>query len=426
VVSKKKWDELDQLLASISEEGISWNIFLYNTVIFELGKAGKLKEMLSFLKKMKEEGIEPDVVTYTSIIDVYGRRDDIERMMTVYKQMLSLDIIPNQTTLNLMLATFARLGKMEQMEHTIQTMKTHRFPLNIVAFNSVIDAYGKVGNIPKMHEYFELLKETNLIPNIMIHQSFLEAYGMAKQKDKMFHWFQLIRTNYFPNILNYCNVLRFSDFSDLDRLMDYMKEDGLRPNLSFYNGMLKFLTVKGLRKMQVVFNQMKADGIEPDATTYHTMIDGCYKSKENEACWNYYQEMKSKNYFPSRIDAMQIVGMLSNTPDPIPKIDRLFEDMKGSRTPLFDKLVLVAFCKAYAIHGVFRGVWDVIQYTRSLGMSWTVEQYGTTLGLLKNVPPSLQEKWQSLQSGLNRSTAVTLLPQVEAFLKELSQLNTSQ
>ncbi|KAK3018077.1 hypothetical protein RJ639_005202 [Escallonia herrerae] len=199
VCNGKNLREATRLLGVLAEEGFKPDCYVYNTImkggrsgaglptyntlIYGLSKAGRVKQAKSFLNVMAEMGHFPDAVTYTSLMNGMCREGNAVGAMTLLEEMEAKGCSPNSCTYNTLLHGLSKGRLLEKAIELFGVMKAGGMELETGSYGTFLRALCKKGKVAEAYEAFDYAVESKSLTEVAAYTT-LETTLKWLQKAK--------------------------------------------------------------------------------------------------------------------------------------------------------------------------------------------------------------------------------------------------
>ena len=141
-----------------------------NKLMEQLGRFGKIEEMMETFQSLYYGGGKPDAHSFTTVINHLGRVGNLPAMVKMFKEMKSEGVKPSTHTYVCMVKYFGSHGDESTVDMIVNMIGADlTFDWNIISFSTIISAYAKVGNFDKSWKYYNRFLKSNIpIDNEMI------------------------------------------------------------------------------------------------------------------------------------------------------------------------------------------------------------------------------------------------------------------
>ena len=280
-----------EIKREIVEKGLKCDIQTYNTLIKMCLSVHYTQTAQSVFQEMKLEGVQPDIITYSMMLDGYaknGRRIPKGELFDCCAQVLDdmeLDgVDPNTHTFNSLLKVCAEMGNYVRAKEIAAVMEKRGVRWDIFTYGTLIDCCAKHSPETDVRQYLrdcfyyaDLLKKRGLRLNCKIISSLLVACSCAK------------------------------DLRSGQKLMSYMAEEGIKPNVVVYTSFVKvYLSVDDEIGALECMNEMKERGIDPNVHTYNALIKWYIYDGQRHRVFETVAAMKRRSIKPNS-RTMQLV-----------------------------------------------------------------------------------------------------------------------
>ncbi|KAI9072341.1 hypothetical protein K1719_045704 [Acacia pycnantha] len=133
-----KGSEAIEVYNKMKEEGVEPDLVTYNTLIFGLSKAGRVKEAKKFLGIMADVGHFPDEVTYTSLMNGMCREGNALGALALLEEMEAKGCSPNSCTYNTLLHGLCKSRMLDKAIELYGLMKSGGLKLETASYATFV------------------------------------------------------------------------------------------------------------------------------------------------------------------------------------------------------------------------------------------------------------------------------------------------
>jgi len=255
---KVKENIKEKLLSSISKWESAKSIQKYNSLI--ISNNDKNTDAFKILNSMQKAGINPDIVTYNCLIDMSHRLEQKEQAVKLYEEISDFTnpAQPDIVTYNILIKGLVfEIRENRENKEVVQKL------------------------IEKVKQTFnDLRSRGNIVPNVITFNTAIDACIEADSIDSAWNFYnEMAQLNVKPDIYTYSTMIKSL------KCCSNVGENNLQTALDI------------LKKI----NNGECEGIVSDEILYNSVIDTCIKYSKIDIAEKLYQEMISRNIFPSTI-----------------------------------------------------------------------------------------------------------------------------
>ncbi|XP_057454784.1 pentatricopeptide repeat-containing protein At4g01030, mitochondrial [Lotus japonicus] len=242
------------------------NLSSWNSIISSYAIGGCLNDAWDTLKEMEHSSIKPDIVTWNSLLSGHLLQGSYEMVLSSLRSLRSAGYKPDSCSITSALQAVIELGcfKLGKEIHgyTIRSMLNS----DVYVSTSLVDMYVKNDCLGKAHAVFLHAKNKNI-----------------------FAWNSLISGYSYKGL-----------FSDAEKLLNQMEEEGMKPDLVTWNGLVSGYSLWGCNEEAfAVINRIKSSGLRPNVVSWTAMISGCSQNEKYMDALQLFSQMQAENVKPN-------------------------------------------------------------------------------------------------------------------------------
>ncbi|XP_073123538.1 pentatricopeptide repeat-containing protein At3g22690 [Henckelia pumila] len=321
------------------DECVDRNLILYNTVLSNYVKLGKVKEALDVLREMLYRGPKPDKVTMLAAISssaelsefrfgrqchAYVLRNGLENWDNIGNSLIDMytkcgmqewacrmfDQMPKKTIVswNSLLSGFARNGDIKSAKKVFEDMPEK----DLVSWNSMIGALVQQSLFRGAIELFNSMQNEGITPDKVTMVSIASACGYLGALDLAKWIYNYIQKVGIPCDMQLSTSLvdmlaRCGDPNNAMKVFRMMKER----DVSAWTAAIGAMTMEGNGGKAIeLFNEMLSQGVEPDEVVYAGVLTACSHSGLVDQGMHIFKSMKEHGMIPHIIHYGCIVDLL--------------------------------------------------------------------------------------------------------------------
>ena len=273
-----------EIKRQITESGLKCDIQTYNTLIKMCLAVHYTQTAQSLFQEIRQEGLQPNIITYSMMIDGYAKngkqiptRELFDCCAQLLDDMEAEGIYPNTHTFNSLLKVCTETGNYSRAKEIAAVMEKRGVPWDIFTYGTLIDCCAKYSPERNRRQYLRdcfyyahLLVERGFQLNCKIISALLIACACAK------------------------------DLRSGEKLMDYMEEEGIEPNVVVYTSFIKvYLSVDDEIGALECMKEMNKRGIPPNVHTYNALIKWYVYANQQHRVFETIAAMKRRNIEPN-------------------------------------------------------------------------------------------------------------------------------
>ncbi|XP_043694017.1 pentatricopeptide repeat-containing protein At2g13600-like [Telopea speciosissima] len=244
-----------------------------NTMISVHFRNGEISMALKFFEDTKEL---KNTVTWNSMISGYIQNDQPEKGLKLYVVMYKLSVERNRSTFSTLFRACSCLGSLKQGKllhaHVIKTP----FESNVYVGTSLLDMYAKCGSITDARTAFLNISS----PNVTSWTALISGYAHhGFGTEALFLFDQMLEQGVRPNVVTFVGLLSACACAGLvDEGIGFFysmeKCYGVTPTLEHYACVVDLLGRSG--KLQEAEDFVNAMPIEADAVVWGALLSACW------------------------------------------------------------------------------------------------------------------------------------------------------
>lgn len=224
---------------------------------------------------------------------------DLIEAKRIWREMAKYCITPDSTSYTHMISCLAKHGSLYDSVRLYDEMKKRGCIPNLKVYNYLIYVLTRENCMKEAHSIFNKIMEEGLKPD-------LETYN--------------------------CMILPLCEAHKLDEAREIMKTmmlGGIRPSMDTYHAFVKIENFEGMFKL---IERMKEDGIRPNHRTFLLIFDNFFRSGESENALRMWGEMSEYDVTPGIVHYITMIkGLVVH--GWIPKAVEFYGEMKAKGFP---------------------------------------------------------------------------------------------
>ncbi|KAL0338572.1 UNVERIFIED_CONTAM: Pentatricopeptide repeat-containing protein, mitochondrial [Sesamum angustifolium] len=202
---------------------------------------------------------------------------------------------------------------------------------NVQIYNMLIDGHCMRGNIGDAFKVLDEMLRSGISPTIVTYNALvngLSKKGRVAEAEELA--FSVTDKGLNPDVITYNSLIcGFSDAGNLEKCLNCMRDENIRPTLSPYHPLISVCKKDGLDLLEKIvkemshwnltpdrildygalergnvqgardlFDDMMAKGLAPSDGIFNTLIEGHCKLKDFEGAYMWYKEMLKIGFLP--------------------------------------------------------------------------------------------------------------------------------
>lgn len=239
---------------------------------------------------------------------------DLIEAKRIWREMAKYCISPDSTSYTHMIGCLAKHGNLYDSVRLYDEMKKRGWIPNLKVYNHLIYVLTRENCMKEAHSIFNKIMEAGLRPDFETYNCLVlplcEAHKVDEAQEIMK---MMISRGVRPSMDTYHAFVKIENFEGIFKLIERMKEDGIRPNqhtfLLIFDNFFRSGKSESALKM---WRKMSKYDVTPNIIHYITMIKGLASHGWIPKAMEFYGEMKLKG-FPAEPELEQLFnGFLSN------------------------------------------------------------------------------------------------------------------
>ncbi|KAK7320148.1 hypothetical protein RJT34_04882 [Clitoria ternatea] len=262
---------------------------------------------LSFFHSMRKTGkLEGNAVAYGVVIRLLSRKQDwataeklIHEMKANFGSELSFHVF------NTLIYACCKRNLVQFGTKWFRMMLDYGVPPNVATIGMVMGLYRKGWNLEEAEFAISQMRRFGVVCgsaySCMI--TIYTRFRLYEKAERVLEWMK--EDEVVPNLENWLTMLNVysqqGNLKDAERVLRSMQEAGFCPNVVAYNTMITgYGKASNMDAAQRLFLRMqRSEELEPDETTYRSMIEGWGRADSFKYATWYYKELKRLGYKPN-------------------------------------------------------------------------------------------------------------------------------
>ncbi|XP_061996617.1 pentatricopeptide repeat-containing protein At4g01030, mitochondrial [Rosa rugosa] len=333
---KGLFEDAEQLLNSMSQQGIKPDLVTWNGLISGYAMKGRHKEAIVAIHRMKSSGLTPNVVSWTALISGCSQNENHAETLKYFLQMQEDGIRANFATISSLLKACAGLSLLRKGEEIHCHSIRKGFVEDVFVATALVDMYSKAGNFRSAYEVFRMIKNRTLASwNCMIMG--FATYGSAKEAISLFN--EMRGAGLQPDAITFTALLSGCKNSGLVdegwKFFDSMSTDyNIAPTIEHFSCMVDILARAGY--LDEAWDFIQTMPLKPDASIWGAFLASCLTHKNLE-----FAETAAKNLFelephnPANYVLMMNLYSLSNRWADVERLKDLMRKVGVKHSPVW-------------------------------------------------------------------------------------------
>ncbi|XP_074270110.1 pentatricopeptide repeat-containing protein At1g11630, mitochondrial-like [Silene latifolia] len=292
----------------------------FSLAISRLSKLNYFEGIRSYLEELKNR---PDLRNERSVshsIVLYGQAGMIPNAITTFEQMEQMGIRRTVKSFNSLLFSCIVAGKYDEAKRIFSDFpSTYNIEPDVQSYNTIIKAFGGVGESMSGYSIIAEMSRKNCKPNATTFANLIAGFYKEEKFEDVGKVLNLMKEHGIKPSLNIYNV-RIESLCKLGRsfeakaLLDGMIERKLKLNNPdiFYNLIYGFCKEGKYEDAKKLFKSMANHRCKPNSDCYLTIIYYLCKGGDYETALEISKESREKNWFPNVTTTKSLVeGLVS-------------------------------------------------------------------------------------------------------------------
>lgn len=238
----------------------------WNSMISSYAIEGRLNDALDIFKEMEYSSIKPDIITWNSLLSGYVFQGSFEMVLTNFQSLLSAGFKPDSCSVTSALQAVIELGFFKLGKEIHGYIIRSNLDYDVYACTSLVDMYVKNDCLDKAQAVFNHTKNKTV-----------------------YTWNSLIAGYSFKGL-----------FSDAEKLLNQMEEEGIKPDLVTWNGLVSGYSMWGrIEEALAVIDRIKSLGFTPNVVSWTALISGCSQNEKYMDALQIFTQMQAENVKPN-------------------------------------------------------------------------------------------------------------------------------
>ncbi|PWA92760.1 pentatricopeptide repeat (PPR) superfamily protein [Artemisia annua] len=332
----------------MKEEGVSPDVFCYNSLILGICKAKRMEEARGFLTQMVENGVRPNAFTYGAIISAYNDIAEVKAANMYFEEMIGYGIVPDQ-----------------------------------VILASMIDSHCKEGNSTEALSALKNILGKSILPDVQIYNAFIQGFSKNQMMELAMKVYS--EEDVRPNIVTYNNLInglcKMGDVVNKAReLFDEIRGKGVMVNALTYATMIDgYCKSKNLVEAFSLLDDMSINGIQTDEYIYGSFVNGCCKEGDTEKGLLLFDNMIKSGFSSAPIFNTLIDGICKT--GKAKEVNNTVKNMHGFTDLMFNDVTISTLIHHYSKSGMIKEAERLLMEMKTRKITPTIEAHTSLLHL---------------------------------------------
>ncbi|KAJ1389354.1 Tetratricopeptide-like helical domain superfamily [Sesbania bispinosa] len=244
----KKFQAIDRVLHQMTYETCKFHEGIFINLMKHYSKYSlneKVLQTFFSIQPFVREKPSPKAISTCLNLLVDSNQVDLARQLLLHAKR-SLTHRPNVCIFNILVKHHCKNGDLDSAFEVVKEMRNSKssYP-NIITYSTLMDGLCRNGRLKEAFELFEeMVSRDRIVPDPLTYNVLINGFCRGGKPDRA------------------RNVIEF------------MKNNGCRPNVINYSALLNGLCKEGkLQDAKEVFAEMKSSGLKPDTFSYTTLIN---------------------------------------------------------------------------------------------------------------------------------------------------------
>lgn len=242
------------------------NLSSWNSMISGYTSLGYFDDAMGSFHEMEHHNVQPDVVTWNCLLSSHLDYGLFHQVLIILRDMLVANSKPNSSSITPAIQAISELKFIKLGKEIHSYVLRNGLDYDEYVQTTLLDMYVKSGEVAKAQAVFNLMKTGNIVT-----------------------WNSLI-AGYSSKGL----------FEDSEKLLDRMKERGIKPDIVTWNSVLSGYSMNGQEKnASAVIEKMRALGVMPNVVSWTALISGCSQNGKYKESLNFFNRMLEEGVKPN-------------------------------------------------------------------------------------------------------------------------------
>lgn len=284
-----RFEEAGRLMDKFQYLGVKSLNVAYGVWIRHLVKAKKLDGALEFLKsKRTTEGYVPDVFKYNFLLSSFLRKNRLVEVFDLLAEMKECNILPDKFTMNMALCFFCKAGMVDVVQELYDYRSELELSPSVVVYNYLINTLCGHGKVEEAFYVWKDSVDQGLLPGGRTFYLLADSLYKQKKMDKMRELLDIaLRLDFMPSdrtydhfIVGLCSVNMLHDgYLVYEELMRKNKAPG---RTAFFWLIRTFIKSNKAHLAPRLLIQMQQVGHRPTALLVRDVICNILQMKDSE------------------------------------------------------------------------------------------------------------------------------------------------
>ncbi|EEF39086.1 pentatricopeptide repeat-containing protein, putative [Ricinus communis] len=290
-------NEGKQIHGYVIKHALESNLWISNSLISMYSRNGKIILSRRVFDSMKDHNLS----SWNSIISSYTALGYLNGAWKLFHEMESSSVKPDIITWNCLLSGHALHGSYKEVLMILQKMQVTGFRPNSSSITSVLQTVTELRLLKIGKGIHGYVIRNRLNPDLYVEASLLDMYV----KNNCLATSQAV----FDNMKNR-NIVAWNSlitgyaykglFDDAKRLLNKMKEEGIRADIVTWNGLVSGYSIWGHNEEALaVINEIKSSGLTPNVVSWTALISGCSQNGNYKESLEFFIQMQQEGIKPN-------------------------------------------------------------------------------------------------------------------------------
>ncbi|CAK7348740.1 unnamed protein product [Dovyalis caffra] len=238
----------------------------WNSIISSYTTLGYLRDAWNLFCKMERSGTKPDVITWNSILSGHALHSSYKEVIIILRRMQAAGFRPNPRSITSVLQAVVKLGLLNFGKEIHGYVIRNGLNYDVYVGTSLLDMYVKNECLNRSRAIFDNMKNRNIVA-----------------------WNSLISGYSFKG-----------HFDEAKRLLNRMKEEGIKPDLITWNSLVAGYSVCGHTKEALaLIHDIKILGLTPNVVSWTALVSGCSQNGNYRESFDVFVQMQQEGIEPN-------------------------------------------------------------------------------------------------------------------------------
>lgn len=273
-----RWEASLALLRDAQETELRLTEVSYNTVIADLGHAGKVDLAFQVFDDLQMADITPSINSYNRLLGVCEKNAEVDRTFRILDEMYKKNLPPTVVSFGSAISCCGKGMEWQKALALLVRMQHDQVQPNLQCMNAAINALALAGEWKRAEVIMQMITSAGLEPDVYSYNSLAMAYVTGGEPSQALQVLDTMRENAVdPDVVTYGTMLTACEgedaFSTMRRLFDEMDAFGIERTAIHFGAAIEAANRERDTHMSWhLWRLMKVQGVQPNNHTFSSMI----------------------------------------------------------------------------------------------------------------------------------------------------------